>query len=104
MTAPSIVIPRLEIDVIDKNGKMDRNWYKFLALMAKSIGPSLTNSNDLQSYENLDAAAIEAIALSALNIANAAKVAAAAAAAAAAVAEADAQQGNIMAWWPWESP
>lgn len=48
MTTPSIVIPRLEIDVIDKNGKMDRNWYKFLALLAKSNGPSLTSSDDGQ--------------------------------------------------------
>jgi hypothetical protein len=48
MNAPSIVIPRLEIDVIDRNGKMDRNWYKFLALLAKSNGPSLTNSDDGQ--------------------------------------------------------
>ena len=100
MSAPALVIPRLEIDVIDKNGKMDRNWYKFFALMAKSIGPSLTNSSDLQSFENMDAAGLEALSVSALNIANRALAAAAAAQAAANQAEADAQQGNIMAWWP----
>ena len=100
----SLIVPRFEIGLTDKNGNISREWYKFFALIAKSIGPSLTNSSDLQSFENMDVASLEALAVSALNIANAAKVAAAAAAAAAAVAEADAQQGNIMAWWPWESP
>jgi hypothetical protein len=103
MTRPALIIPRLEIGVLDKNGKMDRNWYKFFALVAKSIGPSLTNSDDLQSFENMDAASVESLGISALNIANAAKVAAAVAQAAANVAEADAQQGNIMAWWPGDS-
>lgn len=99
MSTPALVIPRLEIDVIDKNGKMDRNWYKYLALLGKSIGPSLTNSDDLQSFENMDGASLEALAISALNIANAATVAAAAASAAAA----NALQGNLMGWWPGDS-
>jgi hypothetical protein len=104
MSTPSLIVPRFEIGLMDKNGNISREWYKFFALMAKSIGPSLTNSSDLQSFENMDAASVESLGISALNIANAAKVAAAAAQAAANVAEADAQQGNIMAWWPWESP
>lgn len=100
MTAPSLIVPRFEIGVIDKNGNMSREWYKFFALIAKSIGPSLTNSSDLQSFENMDAAGVEALSISAINIANRAIAAAAAAQAAANQAEADAQQGNIMAWWP----
>jgi hypothetical protein len=99
----SLIVPRFEIALIDKNGNISREWYKFLALLAKSIGPSLTNSSDLQSFENMDAAGMESIAISALNIANRALAAAAAAQASANQAEADAQQGNIMAWWPGDS-
>ncbi len=94
MSSPALVIPRLEIDVIDKNGKMDRNWYKFFALMAKSIGPSLTNSDDLQATENTDAASAEAFALIALNIVKQQNFL---------LFTQDDQpkpQDDIMAWWP----
>jgi len=94
MSAPSLVVPRYEIGVVDKNGNMSREWYKFFALIAKSIGPSLTNSDDLQATQNLDAAAIESIANQALN----------------AVKsqlwllmtpeDQPKPQDNIMAWWP----
>jgi hypothetical protein len=54
MTVP-LVIPRYEIDVIDKNGKMDRNWYKYLALLGKSAGASPTFSDDIQIRDILGA-------------------------------------------------
>lgn len=55
MTAPALLIPRPEIDVLDKNGKMDRNWYKYLALIGKSVGPSTTSNDDIQLRDILGA-------------------------------------------------
>lgn len=48
MTAPSLIVPRFEIELTDKSGHISREWYKFFALLAKSNGTSLTSSDDGQ--------------------------------------------------------
>jgi hypothetical protein len=94
MSTPSLVVPRYEIGVVDKNGNMSREWYKFFALIAKSIGPSLTNSDDLQATQNVDAAAIESIANQALNAVKSQLLLLMA------PEDQPKPQDNLMAWWP----
>lgn len=65
MTA--LIAPRYELPLVDpETGRMSREWYKFLAQLAKSVGTSPTTSDDLQLFENTDTAAVEALALRAL--------------------------------------
>lgn len=94
MSAPSLIVPRYEIGVVDKNGNMSREWYKFFALIAKSIGPSLTNSDDLQATQNVDAAAIESIANQALNAVKSQLLLLMM------PEDQPKPQDNLMAWWP----
>lgn len=68
----SIVPPRYELPLIEANGRISREWYKFLVLLAKSVGTSPTSSDDLQSAQNIDASSIESIATGAANAAVAA--------------------------------
>lgn len=65
----SLIIPRIELPISDDKNQTSRDWYKFFVQMAKAIGPSLTTADDLQSFQNTDAASAEAAALRAAVIA-----------------------------------
>lgn len=49
----NLTAPRYEIDFLTKEGKVDRNWYKYLALLGNSTGNSTTFLVDSQ-VDNLD--------------------------------------------------
>jgi hypothetical protein len=63
----NLLAPRYELSLIDKNGRMSREWYQFFVLLAKSIGPSTTSTDDLQSLSETGSTQAESIAQSAVN-------------------------------------
>lgn len=63
----SLIAPRYELPVIDSTtGRMSREWYKFLVLMAKSVGTSGSSTDDLQLLSQGDASQAESLAVKAL--------------------------------------
>lgn len=62
----TVQAPRFELPISDKSGRVTREWYKFLVQMANSLGPSLTGADDLQNFQNLDAAGVDSLAIHAL--------------------------------------
>lgn len=62
----SLQIPRFELELVDGNRRITREWYKAIVQIANSIGPSLTSVDDLQDFQNMDSAGIDALAIQAL--------------------------------------
>ncbi len=49
----SLIAPRYELPLLDPGtGQMSREWYKFFVQLAKSIGPSGTNTDDFRILES----------------------------------------------------
>lgn len=65
----SLILPRFELPLVDDQGRVSREWYKFLSQLVSAVGPSLTTSDDLQGFQNQDSASIEASVLRTAKIA-----------------------------------
>lgn len=68
----SNIPPRFELPITDNQGRVTREWYKYLVNLGNSQNNSLTSIDDVQGFLNMDSSGIEATALSALIKASAA--------------------------------
>ncbi len=57
----SIIVPPYKISLLDKNGLMTREWYKFFAQIATALGNSGSTNDDVQIIEAMESASNEAL-------------------------------------------
>ncbi len=50
----SIIAPRVDQPFTDGQGRITRDWYKYLVLLGNSVGPSLTAIQDVELNAVMD--------------------------------------------------